>query len=278
MQKSDPLQERAALAPPRPATGIEEHYDQVAEEYVGKLGADAINRDHLRSCRNAFMAVLGSGFGRTSALEMGAGTGLFTETMANLFDRLIAVDISQGMLDILTRRLKEADVHNVTIIKGDVMHLDAVPSASVDVAYFIGLLEHIADPVGFFKEASRIVRPGGRIVGSVSNALCPYYALRRRMGSSKGLFDGVLLYRREQIESCARAAGLKAQAFRYWGSVPAQFPDGAVSATVAFAEKVAAMTPLGALLGGIAFRCDRPSGGLAPGRMPTEAPQPNPSR
>jgi SAM-dependent methyltransferase len=45
----------------------------------------------------------------------------------------------------------------------------AFPDASFDVVVTGELLEHIRDPAGLVAEAARVLRPGGRIVGSVPN-------------------------------------------------------------------------------------------------------------
>ncbi|WP_395022666.1 class I SAM-dependent methyltransferase [Dongia sp.] len=238
---------------------VEAHYDSIASEYEEKLGKEGINRRHFESCHRALMAMLGDRHGRKLGLELGVGSGFFTEEMSSKFDRLIAVDISQRMLDILASRLSASGITNVVIVKGDVMHLEDIPTNSVDVAYFVGLLEHITESAAFFAELSRITKLGGCVVGSVSNAQCPYYALRRRLRSGQRFHDGLRLYSHKEIKQIAEHAGFRLSAVRFWGSVPAQFPNGVVSNIIAAAEGIAARTPLRSMLGGFAFRCDRPA-------------------
>jgi SAM-dependent methyltransferase len=57
------------------------------------------------------------------------------------------------------------------------------PDASFDVVVAGELLEHIRDPAGLVDEAARVLRPGGRIVGSVPNG----FRLKHRLRFLAGL-------------------------------------------------------------------------------------------
>lgn len=58
-------------------------------------------------------------------------------------------------------------------------NLDPVPSAAYDVAFANFVLEHIADPVAAAAEITRIIRPGGQIVLSLSNPQAPEFLLAK---------------------------------------------------------------------------------------------------
>lgn len=55
-----------------------------------------------------------------------------------------------------------------------------VPAGSVDLAIADCVLEHVPDPKGFFAEAARVVKPGGRLCIRTPNAL-GYVSLLARM-------------------------------------------------------------------------------------------------
>jgi 2-polyprenyl-3-methyl-5-hydroxy-6-metoxy-1,4-benzoquinol methylase len=59
----------------------------------------------------------------------------------------------------------------------------ALDDASFDVVVAGELLEHIRDPAGLVDEAARVLRPGGRIVGSVPNG----FRLKHRLRFLAGL-------------------------------------------------------------------------------------------
>jgi ubiquinone/menaquinone biosynthesis C-methylase UbiE len=131
---------------------VRDYYDRVAETWNATEGPDCYNpyfacqlRDHLR-------ALLAESTGKPSALELGAGTGPYVDVTAPLFAKLIATDVSRGMLAVLERRIEQLGLTNVVILQQDACDLRAIQSASVDVVYSVGLLEVIADFHRLFAE------------------------------------------------------------------------------------------------------------------------------
>jgi arsenite methyltransferase len=84
------------------------------------------------------------------------------EVTAPLFEKLIATDVSRGMLAVLERRIEKLDLGNVVIQQQEACDLSAIESASVDVVYSIGLLEVMADFHRLFAEVHRVLKPSGR--------------------------------------------------------------------------------------------------------------------
>ncbi len=58
---------------------------------------------------------------------------------------------------------------NLTFLHGDVCDLRAYPNASVDLVVAFEILAHLKEPAKFLNEARRILRPGGKIIGSFPN-------------------------------------------------------------------------------------------------------------
>lgn len=96
--------------------------------------------------------------------DLGCGPGFFTVPLASIVGRegtVYAVDASPEVLERLRESLKlEEQRWAVRIMQADVSRT-AVPTSSVDVAFFANVLHDIVDKAAFFGEVKRICRPGG---------------------------------------------------------------------------------------------------------------------
>ncbi|MBP2413806.1 SAM-dependent methyltransferase [Arthrobacter stackebrandtii] len=96
-------------------------------------------------------------------LDIGAGTGKYTQLLAGRGWTVTAVDPSTDMLAQLTANLPE-----VTAVTGTAEQLD-LPGASADLAV-VAQAWHWVDPVAASTEIARVLRPGGTL-GLVWNQL-----------------------------------------------------------------------------------------------------------
>ena len=96
-----------------------------------------------------------------SALDIGTGTGRMLELLAPYVARGVGVDESQEMLSIARDRLK--DVPHCQLRLGDVYRLP-FPDHEFDAALFHQVLHYLDDPAAALREASRVLRPGGRML------------------------------------------------------------------------------------------------------------------
>jgi ArsR family transcriptional regulator len=76
-------------------------------------------------------------------------------------DRVIAVDLSRGMLAKAQDRVRDSDIDSVELVRGDVESLP-VATGSVDGVVANMILHHLPEPARLFAEMSRVLRPGGR--------------------------------------------------------------------------------------------------------------------
>jgi ubiquinone/menaquinone biosynthesis C-methylase UbiE len=95
--------------------------------------------------------------------DLGAGEGTFSQLLARRSKKVIAVDNSEKMVEYGRELARKHGVKNLEYRKGD---LEDVPikDASVDLAFFSQALHHAQHPERAVAEASRILKPGGRIV------------------------------------------------------------------------------------------------------------------
>lgn len=98
-------------------------------------------------------------------IDLGAGTGLLALALAPRVRELVAVDISERMLDRLDDAAIADGLHNIEFLAGDLRRLPLEDeSATLVVSNYA--FHHLDDPGKelALAEARRILRPGGRLV------------------------------------------------------------------------------------------------------------------
>src|SRR5689334_17681979 len=128
-----------------PLSRVRDYYDRASETWDAMEGTESYNVYFRAQLHNRLKALLADSIGKSAALELGAGTGTYLDVTAPLFGKLIATDVSAGMLAVLERRTSQLGLTNVEILQQDAYELVAIKSASVDVVYSVGLLETIAN-------------------------------------------------------------------------------------------------------------------------------------
>lgn len=101
-----------------------------------------------------------------TVVDLGAGVGYFTWRLAKQVGpagKVIAVDIQEGMLDLLRQNLAARDITNTEIVLGspDNPHL---PAGAVDLALLVDVYHELAEPEKTMEHVRRSLKPGGRVV------------------------------------------------------------------------------------------------------------------
>jgi ubiquinone/menaquinone biosynthesis C-methylase UbiE len=107
-------------------------------------------------------------------LDVGTGSGHFALDMAERGGIVVGVDLSQPMLLVARGRAAEAP-----LVRGDAATLP-LRGAAFDLVFSVTMLEFVANPEQALGSLWRAVRPGGRLVVGVLNALSPWALARRR--------------------------------------------------------------------------------------------------
>ncbi len=133
--------------------------------------------------------------------DLGAGEGTFSQLLAQRAQRVIAIDNSEKMVEFGARLAREHGLTNLEYRLGD---MEAVPleDASVDLAFFSQSLHHAQHPQRAVAEASRILKPGGRI------AILDL--LRHQFEEARELYADVWLgFTELEIQRFLKAAGFR---------------------------------------------------------------------
>ncbi len=94
-------------------------------------------------------------------LDIASGDGVLAELLAPHAKSYVCVDASERVVSAARERLKPQ--RNVRVLVGD-MHALELPDASFDLALLMQALTYSERPAAAVAEASRLLRPGGRLV------------------------------------------------------------------------------------------------------------------
>lgn len=107
-------------------------------------------------------------------LDLGAGTGRLAEPVRQLGYDVLAVDLSQSMLETLVERhggqaaVHQAAAGTILPLRANLVQLDAIADSIADHAICmfstIGMIQGRANRVRFLCHIARVVRPGGCLI------------------------------------------------------------------------------------------------------------------
>ena len=100
---------------------------------------------------------------RARYADLGIGDGLLTLMLAEIAEKVTAIDLSAEMLSQLRQRADHAGFKNVETVEGEIEDLP-LPDESFEVALLSQALHHADRPERAISEARRILVPGGRIL------------------------------------------------------------------------------------------------------------------
>ena len=130
-------------------------FDSVA----GRLGKDYVPGKSWKGVAEALLRLMPP----MVIADLGAGEGVFALLLAERAVKVIAVDTSARMIEVGRELALRHGVRNIEYRLGDMEELP-IEDASVDLVFFSQSLHHALHPERAVQEASRILKPGGRIV------------------------------------------------------------------------------------------------------------------
>ena len=111
---------------------------------------------------HAVVATQLAGRGASGTLaDVGCGTGGLARVMAGRFSRIVGVDAVRY----------DGLPNEVEFVPADLDGPLPLPTAAVDVAAAVEVIEHLENPRAFVRELARITRPGGWIAITTPNQL-----------------------------------------------------------------------------------------------------------
>lgn len=99
--------------------------------------------------------------GRSAALEIGPGSGIYMPLLTRLFERVSVSDVEDAYLDA-ARSAAPAGA-SVTFVTDDITR-SRLPAGAFDVVLCTEVIEHVADSPAALAGIRRVLKPGGRLV------------------------------------------------------------------------------------------------------------------
>ncbi len=146
-------------------------------------------------------AISRAGLTRGSVVvDLGAGSGFITEGLAGMPVRIIAIDQSPAMLEVM--KIKFSGKESITYKPGSANKLP-VESDSVDAVIANMYLHHVENPMKAIQEVYRILKPGGRFILADMNEHDHQFLIDEQFDIWKG-------FSHEKILSLMKNAGFPA--------------------------------------------------------------------
>ena len=140
---------------------LEEHYNNYDED--GRLLSQHGQVEYLTTMK--YIRECLSEFSEPSILEVGAGTGRYSVTLAKQGYRVSAVELVAHNLALLKAKLDGSEP--ITAMQGNALDLSVFPDASFDLTLLLGPMYHLYtrdDKLKALAEAIRVTKQGGYIL------------------------------------------------------------------------------------------------------------------
>ena len=148
-------------------------HEQFYEHYArGSQSPATLQR--IRSLRDCVLRVAkttGWKGGILEVADIGCGAGAQSFLWAELGHNVHGLDVNQPLLELARRRAEEQG----RLIDFQLGSATELPWAdeSMDICLLLELLEHVADWQPCLSECARVLRPGGILLLTTTNSLCP---------------------------------------------------------------------------------------------------------
>ncbi|MCX8129946.1 MAG: methyltransferase domain-containing protein [Clostridia bacterium] len=133
---------------------LKEFFNQVAPEW------EEISREYYDQSIKNRIVDMGILMKNMTVVDLGCGDGYISRAVSGMVDKVIAIDISSKMLELLNKKAAEAGIKNIETIETEAQEVPLKDSIA-DVVFASMFLHHIEEPEEIIQEMYRIVRPEG---------------------------------------------------------------------------------------------------------------------
>lgn len=156
-----------------------EHWEARAQYIHDSHHRTRCGRHLLSRCVDRIVS-MGHASTDSRIVEIGCAAATQTiELRRRGYFRAFGLDINESVLAAARANAKATGTPEAMFIQGDAMLLP-LKSASLELAFSVGVLEHLPSPLAALEEHRRILRPGGWAVAAVPNTFCPWWSTGKR--------------------------------------------------------------------------------------------------
>lgn len=206
----------------RSSTDVIGFYDKYADTWDKRFGYNRSTSEFHRVRLESFLR-LANLKSTDRIVELGVGTGRYLDILSPLVEKIICIDGSKRMLDVL--RSKYQHLSNIELIEADLEKRMQETSFEADLVYCFGLLEHIIDINGFMTNCKNMLKRGGRVIVVTPNGRSPWYGGMRSFWRAGRHCSTDTYYTEEQLDDLMVRHGFALEAVIYWGYCPAGIGD-----------------------------------------------------
>lgn len=189
-------------------------WDRIARKYAADPIADLPGYEAtLRRVQGLLTADM-------NVLEIGCGTGSTALRLAPFTRRLLATDVSTGMIAIAREKLAAERLPQLTFAVADA-DAPAIGPGEYDAVLAFNLLHLVSDLDGALGAAVQALRPGGRLISKTAcigemNPLVPWLAIPVMRAFGKA--PSVLCFDAEALQAAMVRQGLEIEAVERHGT------------------------------------------------------------
>lgn len=205
-----------------PDMSIQDSYNEWSEIYDS-------NENLTRDLDEQVTREILSSFRFKSILEIGCGTGKNTVFLAQIGEKVHALDFSQGMINQAREKVKAG---NVRFEMADLTQTWNCVSAAYDLVVCNLVLEHIQDLTHIFSEGARVLETSGKFFVNELHPFRQYKGTRARFEKNESTTVEVdaFVHHISDFTNAASVNGLKLVRFNeYWHEADEGKPPRVVS-------------------------------------------------
>ncbi|ROL87959.1 class I SAM-dependent methyltransferase [Pseudomonas protegens] len=136
------------------------HSQVVQKQFGEQASAYLSSAVHAQGAEFALLQAEVAGQGAARVLDLGCGAGHVSFHVAPLVREVVAYDLSQQMLDVVSGAAQERNLHNVCTVKGAAERLPFADS-EFDFVFSRYSAHHWSDLGLALREVRRVLKPGG---------------------------------------------------------------------------------------------------------------------
>ncbi|RKS87041.1 methyltransferase family protein [Orbus hercynius] len=143
-------------------TQSDSHHDRVKLQFGEQANAYLTSSVHAQGDDLKQLAVLLANYPNANLLDLGCGAGHVSFLAAQAVKSVTAYDLSDEMLNVVSKTAKEKALHNLVTTQGIVEKLPFADK-SFDIVTSRYSLHHWRDAGVAMREAVRVLKPGGKL-------------------------------------------------------------------------------------------------------------------